>query len=205
MRSVPVTRVVQSARSARGSVPARPGTGSNSSPVQRHSAPTARGPRVALGGAVAQAQRPGHGVVAVVTGLGCGVGGDGGERTATGGELRVQQLLPGGVEQLPDDGVREVPVRLLDELEVAEVALVAAERQLVLVAREGEQRAGLAEQVEREVGEGHLLLQDGRVPGPFGEPVGEDQRVVAEGEGRLPFRLRQRGRGHRCRTPSGTS
>ena len=94
----------------------------------------------------------------------------------------------------------EVAVRLLDQLEVAEGALLAQIRQLVLVADEGEQHPGLAEQVQGDVGEGDLLLQDGRVARPLPQPVGEHQRVVAEGE-----RRGVRRRGHRCFTPSGIS
>jgi hypothetical protein len=48
------------------------------------------------------------------------------------------------------------------------------------VAGPGEQHAGLTEQVERDVGQRHLLLQLWCVADPFGEPVAVDQRIVAE-------------------------
>lgn len=91
--------------------------------------------------------------------------------------------------------MREVAVLLLDELEVAEGALLAEIRQLVLVPHQGEQHPRLPQQVESDVGEGHLLFQYRRVTRPLAQPVGEDQCVVAEGEGRC----------HRCCTPSGIS
>ncbi|SQA20347.1 Uncharacterised protein [Streptomyces griseus] len=91
--------------------------------------------------------------------------------------------------------MREVPVRLLDQLEVAEGPLLAKVGELVLVADEREQHPGLTQQVEGDVGEGHLLLQDGGVARPLPQPVREHQRVVAEGECGA----------HRCFTPSGIS
>lgn len=97
--------------------------------------------------------------------------------------------------------MREVAVGPFDQLDVAEGALLAPVRQRVLVADHRQQHPGLAQQVERDVGQRHLLLQHRGVAGPFGEPVGEDERVVAEPEqfvavhGRFPA--------HRCRTPSG--
>ncbi len=62
-------------------------------------------------------------------------------------------------------------------------AFLAQIGQLVLVAGQGEQDAGLTEQVERDVGQGDLLLQDRGVAGPLAQPVGEDQGVVPEGAG----------------------
>jgi hypothetical protein len=152
-------------------------------------------------GAVAQAQGPLLGVVAVVGDLLDRLRRERRERAVAGSEFGVQQVLVGGEVQLAGDGVGEVAVGLLHELEVGEGALLAQIRQLVLVAGQGQQHAGLAEQVERDVGEGDLLLQDGGVADAFAQAVGEHQRVVAEGErGRGGH-----GGGHRCFTPSGIS
>lgn len=101
----------------------------------------------------------------------------------------------------------EVAVRLLDELRVPEGALLAEVGQFVLVADEGEQDAGLAEEVECDVGQGDLLLQDGGGARPLPQAVGEDEGVVAEGEGGAGDRgglVGVRG-AHRCFTPSGIS
>ncbi|GHE61074.1 hypothetical protein GCM10017778_52060 [Streptomyces vinaceus] len=146
-------------------------------------------------------------MVAVVRGLLDGLRRERGERTVADGQFRVQLVLVEGEVELAGDGVGEVPVRLLDQLEVAEGALLAQEGQLVLVAGQGQQDAGLAEQVERDVREGDLLLQDGGVARPLAEAVGEDQRVVPEREGRAAGDLGGSGigAGHRWCTPSGIS
>jgi hypothetical protein len=146
---------------------------------------------VALLGAVAEAQHPVLGVVTVVGGLLDGLG-----RQGVAGELPEQQLLVGGEVELARDGVREVPVRLLDELAVAERPLLPQVGQFVLVAEPGVERAGLAEQVQRDVGERDLLLQRRCVPDPLAQSVGEDEGVVGEGES---------GTAPRFFTPSGTS
>ncbi|CAM5269130.1 hypothetical protein SALBM217S_04045 [Streptomyces griseoloalbus] len=118
----------------------------------------------------------------------------------------MQEVLVDGEVQLAGDGVGEVAVGLFDQLEVAEGALLAQEGQFVLVAGHRQQDPGLAEQVERDVGEGDLLLEHGGVPGPLAETVGEHQGVVAEGErGGRDGRVRGGCRGHRCCTPSGIS
>ncbi len=147
-------------------------------------------------------------MVAVVRGLLDGLGRQRRERAVPAGELPVDLVLVEGEVELAGDGVGEVAVRLLDQLEVAEGPLLAQVRQLVLVADHGQQDPGLAEQVEGDVGEGDLLLQDGGVSGPFAEAVGEDQRVVAERECRRgggAGEARGVGAGHRWLTPSGMS
>ncbi len=135
------------------------------------------------------------------------------ERAVLRGEFGVEQLLVGGEVELAGDGVREVAVRLLDQLEVAEGAFLAQIGEFVLVAGQGQQHPGLAEQVQGDVGEGDLLLQDGGVPGPLPQAVGEHQGVVAQGErgghrdgaGAGGGAGRGAGGGHRCFTPSGIS
>ncbi len=150
---------------------------------------------MALLGAVPEPEDPLLGVVAVVGHLLDGLGRQWGERAVPGRQPLVQQVLVDGEVELPDDGVGEVPVGLLDQLEVAEGALLAEVGQLVLVAGEREQHPRLSQQVQGDVGEGDLLLQNGGVAGPLPQPVREHQRVVAEGECCV----------HRCFTPSGIS
>ena len=48
---------------------------------------------------------------------------------------------------------------------------------------EFEPKAGVADLVQGEVGEGNVLFEDGGMPGPFGEAVAGDEFVVGEGEG----------------------
>ncbi len=146
-------------------------------------------------------------MVAVVRGLLDGLGRQRGERAVADGQFRVQLVLVEGEVELARDGVGEVPVGLLDQLEVAEGPLLAQEGQLVLVACQGQQDAGLAEEVERDVREGDLLLQDGGVTRPLAEAVGEDQGVVPQREGRRlnEIGLNGIGAGHRWCTPSGIS
>ncbi len=156
--------------------------------------------------AVTEPQGPLFGVVAVVGDLLDGLGGERREQAVAGGQFGVEQVLVGGEVQLAGDGVGEVAVGLLHQLEVGEGALLAQIRQFVLVADQRQQHAGLAEQVQGDVGEGDLLLEDGGVAGPLAEAVREHQRVVAEGEGgRGHGRIRGHVRAHRCFTPSGIS
>ena len=111
---------------------------------------------------------------------------------------------------------REVAVRPLDELQVAEVALVAQVGEVVLgaagaldLAGVGQQGARLAEQVERDVGQRDVLLELRRAGDPLAEPLGEDERVVAEPEGVRRERRRgacvPTGLAHRCCTSAGMS
>ena len=104
---------------------------------------------------------------------------------------------------------------LLDELDVAEGALVPEHRQRVLVppltldlAGAGEQGPGLAEQVEADVAQGHVLLDLRGVGEPLSQPLGVDQGVVTEAEEVVdvvqPGALDARG-AHRYSTSSGTS
>jgi hypothetical protein len=99
-----------------------------------------------------------------------------------------QREPPRREQQQPGDRAGEVEVvRELGERDVAELRLGAQVGQCVLVAlpalhvrRAGEQHAGLAEQVERGVGQRDLLLQLRSVGHPLREPMAADQRVVTE-------------------------
>ena len=107
--------------------------------------------------------------------------------SAAGGEAVVQRELVGREEQLSGDGAREVAVGLLDELHVAEFALVAQVRELVLGAAGALDLAGevsnmprLAEQIQADVGERDVLLEHRSVADPLAEPLRERPGVVAE-------------------------
>jgi hypothetical protein len=114
-------------------------------------------------------------------------------------------VLPGVEQTLPHDGLREIPVRLLGERQVAVLVLVAEIGQRILVAAAPldfagvrQQQARLADQVEREVGETEVLFERRRVPDPFAETLTEHEARVAETQ----QVLEQRGV-HRFLTSSG--
>jgi hypothetical protein len=94
-------------------------------------------------------------------------------------------------------GPAEVAVRLLDQQQVAEAAGVAQEGEVVgaaslafQLAGESQPQLGLADQVQRHVGERDVLLQHRRVAAPLRHPVAEDQAVVAEPERVFERRVR---------------
>ena len=125
---------------------------------------------------------------------------DGSEHGVRVGRQPLEQGEPvGGEHQHPAHRLGEVAVRQLDQADIAEVAVVAEEREPVLVGHRGafgerghdarvrgrgtrQQQPGLAEQVERDVGQRDVLLEVGRPAAPLREAVGQDERVVAEGE-----------------------
>jgi hypothetical protein len=140
-------------------------------------------------------------VVAVVGQLLDALAGHRRNHRVAGAEQPVQQREPPRREQQqPRDRVGEVAiVGQLGEGDVTELRLGAQVGECVLVpltsggacgaghrtrafdmACAGEQHPGLAEQVERGVGERDLLLQLRRVRHPLRELVAADQRVVAE-------------------------
>ena len=163
---------------------------------------------VGLLGAVAEAQHPLARVVVVVGHLLGGLGRDRGEHeVAAALERGVQLGLPGREHEQPRHGDPEVLLRALDQLDVAEVALVAPVGQVVLVAAlplqltgVRQQRPRLAEQVETDVGQREVLLELGRPADPPAHPLGGDQGVVGEAQDVVGV-----GGRHRCSTPSGTS
>ena len=120
------------------------------------------------------------------------------------GVQSLEQLeLPGVDQELPDDGLAEVAVRLLGKTQVQEILRIAQEREIVLGAaaavrlrRIREQVSRLAEQVERDVGEREILLERRRVADPLAETLRQDQARVADSE---------RVRTHRFLTSSGMS
>jgi hypothetical protein len=143
--------------------------------------------------AEAEAEGPLGGVVAVVGEFLDALGGDGGEyRVAGGGQALEQGKAPGGEHKQARDRGGEVAAGAgaavqLDQADVAELGLVAQVGKRVLVAPgalhlagPGEQHSGLPQQIQGDVGQRDVLLELGRAGAPLGEPMGKDQRVVAE-------------------------
>ena len=98
--------------------------------------------------------------------------------------------LVGREDQQPGHRDAEVGHRPLDQLDVAELAVVAQVGEVVLgparaleLAGVGQEGAGLAELVEPDVGEGDVLLELGGAADPPAHPLGRDQRVVGRGRG----------------------
>jgi hypothetical protein len=130
------------------------------------------------------------GVVEVVGHLLDRLARDPGERGVRAGAQRGVQLgLPGGEDQQARHRDAKIGLGPLDQPDVAEVALVAEVRQVVLAAAValdrtgmGEQGAGLTELVEADVGERQVLLELRGAADPPAQPLGGDQGVVAESE-----------------------
>ena len=120
------------------------------------------------------------GVVDVVGDLLDGLARHAGQRLVGAAEQGGVQLgLVAREDQQPGHGDPEVGLRPLDEVHAAELALVAPVGQVVLTAAVsleqtgvGEQRAGLAELVEADVGEGDVLLELRRAADPPPQPLG---------------------------------
>ena len=104
--------------------------------------------------------------------------------------LRQQQVAQHGVGEVTAGRMRAAaPHRLLDQREVEVVTFLAQEGELVLVVPlpielpgVREQRARLTQQVQREVGEGDVLLENGAVAAPFTQALGMDQAGVGQSQ-----------------------
>src|SRR6188768_244050 len=99
----------------------------------------------------------------------------------------VQRELPGIEQELANDRVAEVAVRLLDQRQVEVLRLLAPIRERILaatlaleLARVRQEEPSLAEEVERDVREPEILLERRRVPDPFAEPLREHQVRVGQ-------------------------
>ena len=145
-------------------------------------------PGVGQLGAVAEPEHPHRRVVTVVVDFLDRLRGDRGEGLV-GAALKpgVELVVVAGEEQQPRHRHAEVAVGAFDQVHAAEVALVAEVGQVVLGARRvleragvGQQRPGLAEQVERDVADRDVLLELRRGGDPLRQPLGRDQRVVAQ-------------------------
>ena len=89
-----------------------------------------------------------------------------------------ERPVPGVEEELAGHGDGKIAVLLLDQQMVAVGVRVAQKRQPVGVAalaldlaRQSQPEAGLADQVQGDVGECNILLQHRRVAAPFGQAV----------------------------------
>ena len=189
----------------------------------------------ALLGAVAEPHRPFRGELAMIGDFLDRLGGELAQELVRRTRQPLQQhVLPGGIEQVPGDGLGEVAVGLLDQEAVAEIENVAVEGERVAVAALvlafagcAEQVGRLTDQVERQVGETEVDLERGRVAAPFAEALAEHQSIVAEPKqvivprgvrlggrrrverafaGRVRRHIDRRQRGHQmCFTSSGMS
>jgi hypothetical protein len=109
--------------------------------------------------------------------------------------------------------MREIPVRLLNEQRVTERARIAQEREVVgapafsfNLARQAELEFGLADQVERDIGERDVFFEDRRMPAPGADAMGEDRRLIAHAEREFEKRhICFHRRRHMCPTSSGMS
>jgi hypothetical protein len=145
---------------------------------------------VAFVAAVAEADDEVGGALEVVGDFLHGLPGDLGDPGVGGGGEGLEELVVEGVEEeLAHQRVAEVAVRALDEEQVAEVPGVAEVGEVVGGAAlaldlggEAEPELGLADQVERDVGERDVLLERGGVAAPFGDAVAEDEGGVADAE-----------------------
>ena len=101
----------------------------------------------------------------------------------------------------PDDGESEIAPRQLHDLEVPEAALVAPVGERVFVParsfdlpRQPQEHRGVAQEIERHVGERDVLFENRPVPAPLGGAVAEDEPIVAESEQVLEQRRAAGGR-----------
>src|SRR4029077_3235838 len=148
------------------------------------------GPPMTLLRTVAQPEDPVAAVAHVIASLLVRLGRDSGELgVGRPSEPVQQQHAPDVEEELPHDGAAEVAVGELDQLDVAVGDAVAEVGEGILVAPlplylagQPEEVRRLPDEVERDVGERDVLLEDGAVTAPFGQPVAQDQAVVPQPE-----------------------
>ncbi|MOA21453.1 hypothetical protein D3C78_1419440 [compost metagenome] len=118
------------------------------------------------------------------------LGGDTGDAFVAGlGEGGQHVEVPGVVEELLGDGHRVVAVGLFHQQQIAEGALVTAERQLIGIATIGQQLDGvlvpvarLANQVKADVHQRQLFFQGRRVAAPFAQTLALDQGTVGKAQ-----------------------
>ncbi len=150
-------------------------------------------------GAVTQANQPAAGVTQVIAGLLQGLRRDLGKTWVRGRLERLVHLqLPRVEQKLTDHRAPEVAVRLLHEAHVAILVRPAQEGEIVLAAALALdlsgiviEQPGLADEVQRDVGETEVFLQRRRVTDPLGDPLSEDQIAVCKSKqviGRRPGR-----------------
>ena len=182
-------------------------------------------PPVRLVGAVAEPEDPAGGVVAVVGQLLDALGGDRGEHRVARSRPARSSSASRQVENTSSRAIsaREVAVGQLDEprrcgtrRSSRKNASASSSRPAAARARAGagEQQPGLAEQVQRDVGQRDLLLELGGVGAPLREPLRERPARRRRASGSTPPGRRRRrrrgrrgrrrpaGRRSRCRTPT---
>ena len=141
---------------------------------------------VAFFGAVAEPDDPFRRMPQMIGAFLFGFRRDRGQRRVSGFHHRAPiEIGEGRVKELPHHGMGEIAVRLLQQQQIAILPDVAQVRELVLVVALAfdlrgvrVQFARLAEQVEADIGERHVLFHHGRVAAPFRQPVPQNQRVV---------------------------
>src|SRR5688500_1539670 len=147
-------------------------------------------PRVTLLRAVAELDHPLGAVPDMVSLLLHRLGGKLGDSDVAALLQGVHQVHAECVEEkLPRDREREITARELDELNVAELNLLAKKRELVRGAavplrfrRQLKGAVRLPQEIERDVGQRDVFLEDGPVTAPLRKTVTENQPVVAEPE-----------------------
>ena len=145
---------------------------------------------MALRRAVAEADHPFGRVAQMVGDLLHRLGGDGGERRVAERPAPARRAAMKAAKRNCRSMVRgEIAVRLLDQQHVAVFARRRADRRArprrgpaLELAGIGVERARLADQVERDIGEREVLLEHRRVAAPFRQPVAEHQRVVGQAQ-----------------------
>ena len=152
-------------------------------PIRPHRVKPGLGSAMALLRPVTEADQPPGRMTQVETGLVDGASGEGGER----GVRTCNHRLPVEersvvVQHLTGDGCGKVAVRLLDEQRGAELGRVSPVGEVVLIVALALELTGiavempsLAEQVEADVGERHVLFELGGVGEPLGQPVSAAQ------------------------------
>ena len=122
--------------------------------------------------------------------------------------------MPGVEQELAHQGAAEVAVGHLAQEHVAEIPYVAQEGEVVSGSAfalhftgKAKPHLGLADQVQRGVGQRDVLFQHRCVAAPFADPVAEDQSVVPHPQQELAKRvfLVNRGRHYIAPTSSGMS
>ncbi len=101
----------------------------------------------------------------------------------------VKFQLKGIDENLTHDGSAEIAVRLLSQGRVQIFAMLPQEGELILVAAPtfdlsgvAQEKPGLADEVERQVGQSQVLFECRGVPHPFAQPLTEHQGEIAQAQ-----------------------
>ncbi|KFJ68136.1 phenylacetic acid degradation PaaI domain protein [Bordetella bronchiseptica] len=103
------------------------------------------------------------------------------------GQADQQEVVPGVEQELARHGVAIVAIGPLDQQQVAELRRIAQVGQPVLVAPgpldlagQRQPHAGLAQQVERGIGQRQVLFQHGPVAAPLAQALRQHQGGVAQ-------------------------